>query len=160
MNHIERYFLEDRMQLGIGIFLSVFSLTVAVYLFVSKNVLYKGMSYGIIPLTLILFSVCVFLFFRTPGDMKKAKTFYNEMPAKMKTDELPRMEKVLKNFDWIIKTEVLVIVAGIALFLLFAKNDLLKGIAIGITSQAAILFIFDSIETERARIYLDFLKSL
>ena len=160
MNNIEKYFLEDRTQLGVGVLLSIFSFIVALFLFASKNVLYKGMTYGIIPLTLILFSVCVFLFFRTPNDMKKVKTFYTEMPSKMKTDELPRMEKVLKNFDWIIKTEVCFIIIGAALFLLFAKNDLLKGITIGVTAEAAILFIFDSIETERAKIYVEFLKAI
>ena len=160
MYNIERYFLEDRMQLGIGIFLSAFTIGVAACLFFSKNALYKGMSFGIIPLALILFSVCVFLFFRTPRDMKKAKIFYSELPVKMKAYELPRMEKVMKNFEWIIKTEVCVIIFGIALFLIFAKNDLLKGIAIGITAEAAILFIFDAIETERAKIYFEFLKSL
>ena len=82
------------------------------------------------------------------------------MPSKMKTDELPRMEKVLNNFDWIIKTEVCFIIIGAALFLLFAKNDLLKGIAIGVAAEAAILFIFDSIETERAKIYVEFLKAI
>ena len=160
MTNIERYFLEDKMQLGIGVLLSAFSLVVAAYLFVGKNPLYKGMSYGIIPLAILLFSVCVYLFFRTPDDMKRAKTFYQEMPAQMKAVELPRMEKVLKNFDWIIKTEVCLIVAGIAFFLIFTKNDLLKGIAIGVIAEAGILLIFDSIETERAKIYLEFLKSL
>jgi hypothetical protein len=160
MNNIEKYFLEDRMQLGVGIFISLFGIGIAAYLFFSKNMLYKGMSYGVIPLALLLLSVCVFLFFRTPADMEKAKALYQAGPIKMQTVELPRMEKVLKNFDWIIKTEVSLIIAAIAMLLIFWKNDQLRGIALGITAEAAILVIFDSIETERAKIYIEFLKTL
>jgi hypothetical protein len=160
MNSIEKYFTDDRLQLGIGIIISVFSLIIAAFLYMLKRPAFAGMSYSIIPLTLILLSVCVFLFIRTPKDLKRVSTFYQTTPEKMKTEELPRMEKVLKNFNWIIKTEICIIIAGVFLFVSFGKNDLVRGISIGMVSQASILLIFDTIETERAKIYLEFLKSL
>ena len=159
MNSIEKYFTDDRLQLGIGIAFSIFSLVIAAFLSMSKRTVFAGMSYSIIALTLILLSVCVFLFVRTPKDLKRVSTFYETMPEKMKTEELPRMETVLKNFNWIIKTEICIIIAGVLLLVSFGKNDLLRGISIGMVAQASILLIFDTIEAERAKVYLEFLKS-
>ena len=160
MHSIEKYFTDDRLQLGIGIIISIVSFGIAAFLFMTKRIVFTGMSYSIIPLTLVLFMVCVFLFIRTPKDMNRAITFYQTSPQKLKTAELPRMEKVLKNFNWIIRTEICIIFAGAILFVSFGKNDLVRGISIGMIAQALVLLIFDTIEVQRARVYLEFLKSI
>jgi len=54
MNNIEKYFIADRFQLGIGIIIAIFSLVIAAFLFASKKAVFVGMSYSIIPLALII----------------------------------------------------------------------------------------------------------
>ena len=159
MNNIEKYFIDDKLQLGIGIVISILSFGIAAFLFLSKKTFYAGMGYSIIPLTLILFIVCIFLYIRTPKDLERAITYYETTPLKLKTEELPRMERVQRSFNWILKAEIFMIIAGAVLFISFGKNDLIRGISIGMIAQASVLLIFDTIESQRAKTYLEYLRS-
>ncbi len=78
----------------------------------------------------------------------------------MQTEELPRMEKVMKNFPVIKMVEIGFIIVGVFLLLFFWKNGLIKGIGIGLIIQGIMLYGFDHFAQSRGKIYFEFLNSL
>jgi hypothetical protein len=117
------------------------------------------MAYSILPLAILLSVICIGVIIRTPKDIKRVTTFYQEAPEKLNSEELPRMEKVLNSFSLIKKIEIGIFILGLILMIIFWKNELIKGIALGLLIQGVILFLFDHFAESRALDYIDFLKS-
>jgi hypothetical protein len=78
----------------------------------------------------------------------------------MQTEELPRMEKVMKTFPVIKMVEIGFIIVGVFILLFFGGNDLIKGIGIGLIIQGMLLYGFDHFAVSRGKIYFEFLNSL
>lgn len=78
----------------------------------------------------------------------------------MHTEELSRMEKVIRSFKLIKKIEIAIFLLGLLLVILFWRQDLIKGIALGLILQGVIMYIFDDVAESRGEIYMDFLKSI
>lgn len=118
------------------------------------------MAYAFIPLAGLLLAICVGVVIRTPTDIERVTTIYQTAPQKMQTDELPRMEKVMKSFTVIKRVEICFFLAGVLLGAFFWRNDLIKGIAIGLMIQSVILYLFDYSAAIRGKVYFEFLQSL
>lgn len=160
MNNIEKYFEGEKLQCIIGIIISLIFLSTSIYfLFVQKPV-FKGMAYTFIPLSGLLLAICTGVVIRTPTDIERVTTAYHAGSQKIQTDELPRMERVMKNFAVVKKVEICFFIAGVLLALFFWKNNLIKGIAIGLMVQGVILYLFDHNAAIRGKIYTEFLQSL
>jgi hypothetical protein len=87
-------------------------------------------------------------------------TFYQETPEHLKTEEVPRMEKVMKSFSIIKKVEIAIFILGLILTFAFWHNELVKGVAIGLILMSFSLYIFDHIAESRGEPYIHYLKSL
>jgi hypothetical protein len=160
MQQIEKYFTGETAQCMVGIFIAVISVGVAFYFLHVGKPLLKGIAYPLILISLLLLIICAGVVWRTPSDIKRVSGFYQAAPEKIKTDEIPRMEKVMTSFKMIKRVEMVLGVAGILMFIFFRKNDLMMGIGIGLTVEAVIMLSFDLVAEDRGKIYLDFLKSL
>ncbi|TND01807.1 MAG: hypothetical protein FD123_4183 [Bacteroidetes bacterium] len=160
MNNIEKYFAGEKLQCTIGIILSFISIALSVYFLALHKPLLRGISFVFIPLSVLLLIICIGVVTRTPKDIERITGFYKTEPQKIQTDELPRMEKVMKNFTLIKRIELCFFTAGLLLTIFFGKNDLIKGIAIGLMIQGAILYLFDYSAEVRGKVYFEFLKSL
>ncbi|MDL5047939.1 hypothetical protein QQ054_18135 [Oscillatoria amoena NRMC-F 0135] len=108
------------------------------------------------PAFFLLLSICIGIVARTPKDVARVTGYYTTAPQKMKTDELPRIEKVMKNFVLIKNAEVAVLAAGLLLAFLFRKNKLITGLAIGIILQCIVLYIFNYVASMRGSHILRF----
>lgn len=97
---------------------------------------------------------------RTPKDIKRVSSYYESDPIKMQTEELPRMEKVMKTFPVIQMVEIVFIFVAAFLLVVFWKNNIIKGVGIGLIIQGIILYGFDHFAQSRGKIYLEFLNSL
>ena len=97
---------------------------------------------------------------RTPNDIERVSTFYKKEQSKLQSEELPRMEKVIRNFGVIKKVEIGIFLVGLILAIVFWKNDLVKGVAIGLLIQGFGLYMFDHFAESRGEVYINFLKSL
>jgi hypothetical protein len=160
MNNIEKYFAGEKLQCTIGIILSLINIALAIYFFTSHKPLLRGLSFTFIPLSVLLLAICIGVVIRTPKDIKRTMAFYKTEPLKMQTDELPRMEKVMRNFTVIKKIEICFFIVGLLMTTFFWKNDLIKGIAIGLIIQGLLLFLFDYSAEARGKAYFEFLNSL
>ncbi|MFN3999422.1 DUF6992 family protein [Algoriphagus sp.] len=160
MDNIIKYFSGEKLQCSIGILIGLMGLGLSVYFIYLNKVVFKGVAFAFIPLSILLLVICVGIVIRTPKDVKRVGTYYEIEPSKMQTEELPRMEKVMKIFPVAKMVEIGFIIVGIFLVLVFMKNDLLKGIGIGLIIQGVMLFGFDHFAESRAKIYFEFLNSI
>jgi hypothetical protein len=160
MNNIEKYFAGEKLQCTIGIILSIICISLSVYFLVLQKPLLKGISFVFIPLSVLLLIICSGVVVRTPSDTERVKEFLKTKPQRLQTDELPRMEKVMKNFTLIKRIEICLFLAGLLIAIFFWKNDLVKGIAIGLIIQGVMLYLFDHSAEARGKVYFEFLKSL
>jgi len=160
MNNIEKYFTGEKLQCTIGMVVSLIIITVSIYFLFLQKPLMRGLAYSILPLSFFLLAICIGIVIRTPYDLKRVTAFYQSDTQKILAQELPRMEKVVKNFTLIKKVEIGVFIAGTLLMLFFWKNELVRGIALGLMTQAIMLYVFDSGAESRGLVYLGFLKSL
>ncbi|QQS30395.1 MAG: hypothetical protein IPM47_05450 [Sphingobacteriales bacterium] len=160
MDSIIKYFEGEKLQCAIGILLGLTSIMLSIYfIYINKPVL-KGIGYVFIPLSLLLLAVCIGVFMRTPKDIKRVSSYYESDPIKMQTEELPRMEKVMKTFPVIQMVEIVFIFVAAFLLVVFWKNNIIKGVGIGLIIQGIILYGFDHFAQSRGKIYLEFLNSL
>lgn len=160
MNTIDRYFQGEKWQCTLGIIFSVLCIALSIYfLYVQKPIL-KGIAFSVIPLSALLLMVCIGVVIKTPGDVARVNSFYQCGTQVVKAEELPRMEKVMKTFSLLKTIELCLFVTGIVFCLLFWRNELVRGIFIGIAIQCAFLYIFDYTAALRGNAYLDFLRTL
>lgn len=160
MDDIVKYFSGEKLQCSIGIFLGFLGLSLSIYfMYLNKDFL-KGMAFAFIPLSLFLLAICIGIVMRTPKDIKRVGTYYQSEQDKIQTAEIPRMEKVMKNFPMIKRVEIGLISVGILLLIAFLNNDLIKGIGTGIIIQGIVLFGFDHFAESRGKIYFEFLNSI
>jgi hypothetical protein len=160
MNNIEKYFTGEKLQCTVGIILSLISIALAIYFLTTHKPLLRGISFTFIPLSVLLMTICIGVVIRTPKDFERTMIFYKTEPLRMQTDELPRMEKVMKNFSIIKKIEICFFIVGLLMVIFFWKNDLIRGIATGLMIQGFLLFLFDYSAEARGKVYFEFLNSL
>ncbi|MBI1268614.1 MAG: hypothetical protein GC193_14425, partial [Cryomorphaceae bacterium] len=98
MDNVIRYFSGEKLQCSIGILLGLLSLALSVYFIALNDIFLKGIAFAFIPLSTLLLAICIGIVLRTPKDLKRVSTYYENEPMKLQTDELARMEKVIKSF--------------------------------------------------------------
>lgn len=159
MNAVTKYFTGEKIQCSIGIAFSLISIGIALYFFLkSDKPFYIGMAYPFIIIATLLLIICVGVVLRSSNDIVRVNAFYALDPNRIKTEELPRMQTVLRNFKIVIWAEIAFIVAGAALFFLMPSSSRWQGVGMGLIIQAAALLLFDIIANSRGKIYFDFLQ--
>ena len=66
----------------------------------------------------------------------------------------------MKSFDIIKKVEIAIFIIGLVLTVLFWRNELMRGVAIGLVIMSISLYTFDYVAESRGKIYIQFLKSM
>ncbi len=158
----EAYFIAEKQEsllfLGIGIAAIAAAL---VLLFVMKTPFHKGMAIPLIAVGLIQVVVGYTVYARSDEQRKDIVYRMDLNPSSIASAEIPRMEKVMKNFvvyRWI---EIALIAAGVTLVLLYRSNaekSFAMGIGITLTVQAALMLGADYFAEQRGGKYLIGLK--
>lgn len=160
MNPIDQYFNEEKFQCSVGLVISILFLAVAAYFLYQPSSFYKGLAYAIMPISFLFLMICTMIVWRTPKDIVRVNSYYTTEPLKLKTEELPRMNKIMNSFVIIKKVELGMLLISLIICILFWKNDLVQGISIGLMVQSAALYYFDYHASTRGSVYLEFLKSI
>jgi hypothetical protein len=157
------YFTEEKI---IGIFIisiGILSLFLAlIFLFIIKYSFFKGMAVPLLLIGIIQLVAGSFIYERTPNDISRMEHFYKYERQKIKTEELPRMQKVMDNFALYKWIEISLIVTGLLLFFRFYKSaqSFWKGIGLALMIQVAILLSIDVVAEKRAKEYVKNLTTL
>ncbi|MEM7552347.1 MAG: hypothetical protein AAF363_21865 [Bacteroidota bacterium] len=159
MDNIINYFNGERIQCFIGLLISIIFITASVYFLFLQKPFFKGVAYVALPLSTFLIAICIGVITRTSGDIDRVTTYYKSNPDQVRTEELPRMEKVMRNFAIIKKVEMGLFILGIVLAISFWSNHLMRGIAVALIVEGVTLYLFDHIAELRGIIYIRFLTS-
>jgi hypothetical protein len=157
------YFTEQKIIsifiMSIGI-LSIF--LALVLLFIIKYSFFKGMAVTLLLIGIIQLIAGGVMYERTPKDISRMEHFYKFERQKIKTEELPRMQKVIHDFTLYKWIEISVIVTGLLLFIRFYKSaqSFWKGIGLALMIQVAILLSVDIVAEKRAKEYVKNLTTL
>jgi uncharacterized protein YxeA len=160
MDSIINYFNGEKFQCTIGAIASIIFIATSIFFLFQQKIFLKGMAYVAIPLSVFLLIICLGVILRTSKDIDRVTTYQKETPDRIQSEEIPRMEKVMKSFGIIKKAELAIFIIGFALGIIFWRNELVRGIAISLVVMGISLYVFDHVAESRGETYIQYLKSL
>jgi len=160
MEQVTKYFDAEKFESIFFVFAGIIAIILACYfIFVLKKPFQNGIAFSIAAIALIQIVVGTSVFFRSPKDFDRVNQLIQTDKATIQSEEIPRMMVVMKNFTLYKYIEIALILAGIGLLFLF-RNDIIKGIGLGLAIQSLIMLLLDFIAAARGDVYLRFLQSL
>ncbi len=150
------YFTEEKIQLLFVIILGIMSILLAsTFLFIIKYSFFKGLAIPLLLIGVIQLTAGIIVYNRTPKDLERVQQFVKQSNDNIKTIELPRIEKVIQDFviyKWI---EVILIITGMILWVIFKDSyqTFWKGLALGLLIQASVMLSLDLVAEKRAKNY-------
>jgi hypothetical protein len=161
MNQIEKYFNAEKNESILFVLVGVVAIFIATYFLVKlKQPFYDGMAYPLIAVALIQIIVGSSVYFRSPKDIARVNEIVQINKAKIKTEEIPRMHIVMKNFNIYRWLEISLLVLGLIMFFYIQPMTLLKGVGIGLSIQAGFMLILDFFAESRGKTYIEFLQTI
>lgn len=159
---IEKYFIAEKQEsllfLGIGIAALIIAL---LGIFVWKTQFWKGASIPLVVIAVLQIIVGFTVYTRSDADRIRVVYAFDAIPSDLKEKELPRMETVNKNFVIYRYIEIALLLAGIALAILYRNNidkQFVFGVAVTLAVQSALMLGADYFAEKRALIYTAQLK--
>lgn len=161
MTSIEKYFNAERTESIVFILVGVIAMAIAIYFFVKlRQPYYSGIAYALIVIALIQLTVGSFIYIRSPKDIEATNHMILNEPSKIQTEEIPRMEMVIKNFILYRWIEIGLILMGLFLFFSFSDKSIWKGLGLGLIIQSGIMLVLDYFAESRGKEYLEYLQGL
>ncbi|WP_375558770.1 hypothetical protein ACE193_13590 [Bernardetia sp. OM2101] len=162
---VQDYFTAERFESLFFIGVGVIAMAISVYfIFVMKKPFFYGMAISLIFVALIQLVVGTTVFLRSPKDIIKVENILKNEPSSIKTEEIPRMKTVMKNFVTYRYVEIGLAILGIILYFAFSTQtftmSLLKGLGLGLAIQAILMLSLDFFAEKRGHEYLDTLIQL
>ncbi|MCL6260790.1 hypothetical protein M3O96_16935 [Aquiflexum sp. TKW24L] len=161
MNPIIKYFNGEKAESYIFSLVGVIALAMALYfVFGLKTSFWKGVAIPFVVVAILEVIVGFTIVTRSENDMIRAEKFVQNEPEKIKTDEIPRMETVLRNFVIYRYVEIALIIFGIVLMYTTPIDTFWQGIGLGFFIKAGIVLGLDFFAERRGQFYLEYLNSL
>lgn len=161
MSEAGNYFNAEKFESLFFILIGIIAIITGIYFWVSiKEPFYKGIAIPLFLIALIQLTVGIAVYLRSPKDIIKVEHFLRSEPSKIQSDEIPRMEVVMKNFVVYRYVEIALIIIGLMLFFTLPDSYFWKGLGFGLSIQAGIMLLLDFFAENRGQSYLEFLKSV
>ncbi|MEO7767993.1 MAG: hypothetical protein ABIS01_11225 [Ferruginibacter sp.] len=159
---IESYFNAEKNESLLFIIIGVTAIVLAfAFLFYFKSKWSKGAAIPLLVIGLLQVVAGSVVFTRSDNDRIRVVYMYDMDPASLQTKEIPRMERVNKNFVVYRYTEMALIAAGL-LSLFYFNNKAGKffwvGLGAALALEAAISLTADYFAEKRAADYFSQLK--
>ena len=156
---MESYFAAEKAESWLFILVGVVAIGVSAWLLRSGST-YRGMAYPLIAVGLIQLVVGGTVAFRTDTQVAALTRQLSESPAAFQTAEVPRMEVVMRNFEFYKVVEVVLLLVGVALTYAFRRKELVYGIGVGLVMQASVMLVLDLFAEKRGEEYLAAVRAL
>jgi hypothetical protein len=154
-----RYFAEEKAESWLFILVGVVAVGTSVWLLRSGSS-YRGMAYPLIAVALIQLVVGGTVAFRTDTQVAALVQQLASSPAAFQTEEVPRMEAVMRNFQLYKVIELVLLLTGVALTYAFRRKELVYGIGVGLVVQSALMLVLDLFAEKRGDAYLAAIREL
>lgn len=155
---IQGYFAQEKIESLIFLILGISTTLLAIFfLFIIKYSLYNGIAYPFLLIGIIQITVGLNIFIHIPKNIERTETIIKYSPTKIKTDEIPRMEKIIQNFKVYKIIEIVLFLFAAFLYFYFfsSKFPFWKGLALGLLIQSSIMLALDLTAEDGAVKYLD-----
>jgi len=161
MTVVEKYFNAEKGESILFALVGLVAIVVAIYFLLKvKQPFYTGMAYPLIMVALLQLIVGSTIYIRSPKDIARVNNTRQTSPQKIASEEIPRMETVMKNFVFYRWIEIGLIAVGLFLWLFFPAASLWRGVGIGLMIQAGFMLGLDYFAESRGVVYLEFLKQV
>ena len=143
--------------MGVG----VVAVGIAAYaLFASQDAVLRGAAWPLALVALIQLSVGGGGYVRSPKDIARVQQIVKAEPKRVRSEEIPRMDVVMKNFVLYRWIEIALLVAAILLCAFAPAASAWRGVGIGLLVQAGLMLALDFFAEQRGSVYLGWLRTL
>jgi len=161
MNQLEKYFYAEKYESALFVLVGIIAIAFAAYFLIKiKQPFYNGLAYPLIAVAFIQIVVGSSVYLRSTKDIMRVTEMMHTNSSKIQTQEIPRMNVVMKNFTLYRWVEIVVIISGMIVFLYFQSSTFYKGFGLGLFIQAGFLLLLDYFAKRRGAIYLEYLQTL
>ncbi|MEI6524117.1 MAG: hypothetical protein WCO37_11550 [Bacteroidota bacterium] len=161
MNQLEKYFYAEKYESALFVLVGILAIAFAAYFLIKiKQPFYNGAAYPLIAVAFIQIVVGSSVYLRSTKDIVRVTEMMHTNSSKIQTQEIPRMNVVMKNFTLYRWVEIVVIISGIIVFLYFQSSSFYKGFGLGLLIQAGFLLLLDYFAERRGAIYQEYLQTL
>lgn len=154
---IEKYFNAEKNESLLFIILGIMAIVLAlVFFFYLKTSWCKGFAIPFLLVGLMHLIAGYTIYNRSDEDRKRNVYAYDMNPAELKDKEIPRMEKVNKNFVIYRYAEIALLLLGLGLFFYFRSNmdkSFWVGLGVALAIEAAVSVGADFFAEQRAGHY-------
>jgi hypothetical protein len=155
---ITSYFTEEKLQSAIFIIIGVIAILFAlIFLWLIKYSFFKGMAIPLFFIGMMQVSAGIITYNQSQKYSAKMELLLSNKPEEVKSEELKRMQIVLKNYANYKLTELILLLIGIALFILFNKSPqtFWKGLGLGLLLQASVLLALHLLSEQSGKMYVE-----
>ena len=156
---IEKYFIAEKSESILFIVVGILAIVISlVFFFYIKSNFFKGAAIPFIIVGIMHLIVGYTIYNRSDADRKRNVYAYDLNPGELKNAEIPRMKTVATNFVYYRYTEIVLLLAGIILFVYFKNTPekyFWKGLGMALALEALIRLGAEFFAEKRAKIYLD-----
>ena len=163
MKEIESYFNAESAESILFIIVSLIALGISAYFLAKvRQPYYNGVAIGLTFVALIQLTVGVTIYLRSPKDIERVQSYVNAdiQYDSLETEEIPRMERVMRNFAIYRWIEIVMVLFGIGVFLGIRQPIFWKGLGLGLAIQGTLMLALDFFAERRGAEYLEYLKTL
>ncbi|MGN6492488.1 MAG: hypothetical protein ACTHLE_10875 [Agriterribacter sp.] len=162
---IEQYFLAEKNAGLLFLIIGLISIALAiVFYFLLKTEFCKGVAYVLVITGLVQAGVGYVVYSRSDKQRVDNVYAFDMDPGKLKTKEVPRMQKAVSGIQLFLGIEIVLLMAGIVFYF---KNkspqqglySVWAGVGIALIIQALILAGADYFAYKRGKAYLDDLST-
>jgi hypothetical protein len=161
MENIQSYFKAERAESLVFIAIGIIAFAAGIYfLFSFKKPFNTGIAWPLIIIAVIQIFVGGAVFIRSPKDIARVEIMYSTNHHALTTQEIPRMETVMKNFVVYRWVEIALAAVGVILILAQIFGSMGKGVGTGLLIQSLLMLVADYFAMRRGQLYLDWLQEL
>lgn len=161
METIATYFSAERDESMLFMAVGALALAASAYfLLVLRKPFFNGLAFTLSVVAALQIIVGITIYQRSPLDTARVKQMVQSAPQQIKSEEVPRMQKVILNFKIYLGVELsLLILSILVLLLLSSPGTIIRGAAMGLAIQAGFTAVLDLAAMQRGGAYLTWLLS-
>ncbi|MGV9004962.1 hypothetical protein, partial [Flavobacterium sp.] len=138
MELIKNYFNAEKAESLLFIGFGILAIVISIYcFFILKDNFWKGLAIPLILFSLVQIAIGTIIYIRSPKDNLRVENILKNEPQKIQSEEIPRMEKVMKNFVYYRYFEISMILLGVVLMFSLSNYGFWKGFGLGLFIQCA-----------------------
>jgi hypothetical protein len=160
METIAAYFSAERDESMLFMAVGALALAASAYfLLVLRKPFFNGMAITLSVVAALQIIVGITIYQRSPLDTARVQQMVQSAPQKIKSEEVPRMLKVILNFKIYLGVELSLLVLSIVVLLVSSPGTIIRGVAMGLAIQAVFTAVLDLAAMRRGDAYLTWLLS-